>query len=123
MHRIKEARDSGHAVELWIRRGLMTLFAVLALLALLNVFGQRPVTSTAGGEEASLEVVAPSTLRGGAYFMGRSEVSTAESIEPWPVMSPTPNFESFQPPNENGSRGTGTPTLTPTMPALARSVT
>src|SRR5215210_6631217 len=45
------------------------------------------------------------------------------SIEPLPVMSPTPNFESFHPPNENGSRGTGTPTLTPTMPALARSVT
>src|SRR6266513_391124 len=45
------------------------------------------------------------------------------SIEPRPVMSPTPNFESFQPPNENGSRGTGTPTFTPTMPALACSIT
>ena len=28
-----------------------------------------------------------------------------------------------QPPNENGSRGTGTPTFTPTIPALARSIT
>src|ERR1700741_3875426 len=45
------------------------------------------------------------------------------SIDPRPVMSPTPNLESFQPPNENGSRGTGTPTFTPTMPALARSIT
>src|ERR1700693_1593370 len=45
------------------------------------------------------------------------------SIEPRPVMSPTPNFESFQPPNENGSRGTGTPTLTPTTTALACSLT
>ena len=45
------------------------------------------------------------------------------SIEPRPVMSPTPNFESFQPPNENGSRGTGTPTFTPTMPACACSIT
>src|SRR5688500_12542918 len=45
------------------------------------------------------------------------------SIEPRPVMSPTPNLESFQPPNENGSRGTGTPTLTPTIPALACSIT
>src|SRR3954466_13064008 len=45
------------------------------------------------------------------------------SIDPRPVMSPTPNFESFQPPNENGSRGTGTPTFTPTIPALARSIT
>ena len=45
------------------------------------------------------------------------------SMEPRPVMSPTPNFESFQPPNENGSRGTGTPTFTPTIPALAFSMT
>src|SRR3954471_14131964 len=45
------------------------------------------------------------------------------SIEPRPVMSPTPNLESFQPPNEKGSRGTGTPTLTPTIPALACSIT
>src|SRR5688500_2925213 len=45
------------------------------------------------------------------------------SIDPRPVMSPTPNLESFQPPNENGSRGTGTPTLTPTIPALAFSIT
>src|SRR5881275_625493 len=45
------------------------------------------------------------------------------SIDPRPVMSPTPNLESFQPPNEKGSRGTGTPTFTPTIPALARSIT
>src|SRR6478672_12450218 len=44
------------------------------------------------------------------------------SIELRPVMSPTPNLDSFQPPNGNGSRGTGTPTLTPIMPALARSI-
>src|SRR4051812_9947215 len=45
------------------------------------------------------------------------------SIEPRPVMSPTPKRESFQPPKENGSRGTGTPTFTPTIPALACSIT
>src|SRR5207237_4786477 len=45
------------------------------------------------------------------------------SIEPRPVMSPTPNFDSFQPPKPNGSRGTGTPTFTPTMPALAFPIT
>jgi hypothetical protein len=41
------------------------------------------------------------------------------SIELLPVMSPTPNFDSFQPPKPNGSSGTGTPTLMPIMPALA----
>jgi hypothetical protein len=37
-----------------------------------------------------------------------------------PVISPTPKRESFQPPKPNGSRGTGTPTLMPIIPALAR---
>jgi hypothetical protein len=45
------------------------------------------------------------------------------SIDPRPVMSPTPKRDSFQPPKENGSRGTGTPTFTPTIPACARSMT
>src|SRR5260221_14435901 len=45
------------------------------------------------------------------------------SIDPLPGMSPTPKRDSFQPPNENGSRGTGTPTFTPTIPALAFSMT
>src|SRR5215469_7085417 len=45
------------------------------------------------------------------------------AIELLPVMSPTPNLLSFHPPNEKGSRGTGTPTLIPTIPALARSAT
>ncbi len=38
------------------------------------------------------------------------------SIELFPVISPTPNLLSFHPPNENGSRGTGTPTFTPDHP-------
>ena len=78
---LKESRDSGHLVELWIRRGLMATFVLLALLALVNVFGQRPVTTTAGGGEATLEVVAPSTLRGGVYFMGRFTISADEELE------------------------------------------
>jgi hypothetical protein len=35
-----------------------------------------------------------------------------------PVISQAPNFDSFHPPKENGSRGTGTPMFTPT-PAVA----
>src|SRR5258705_13833012 len=41
------------------------------------------------------------------------------SIELLPVISPTPNLLSFHPPKEKGSRGTGTPTFTPIIPALA----
>ena len=45
------------------------------------------------------------------------------SIDDLPVMSLAPKRDSFQPPNENGSRGTGTPMLTPIIPALACSIT
>src|SRR5262245_46329537 len=41
------------------------------------------------------------------------------SIDEGPVISPCPNFDSLIPPNENGSRGTGTPTFTPIIPAFA----
>ena len=77
----KDARDSGHAVELGVRRGLMTALALLAALALLNVLGQRPVTSRAGGDEALLEVHAPTTLRGGVYYQGRFTFTAAEGID------------------------------------------
>src|ERR1700681_2360468 len=45
------------------------------------------------------------------------------SIELFPVISPTPNLLSFHPPNEKGSLGTGTPIFTPIIPALALSIT
>ena len=38
-------------------------------------------------------------------------------------MSPWPKREPLVPPNENGSRGTGTPTLMPIMPLVAWSLT
>src|SRR6476660_3028789 len=44
------------------------------------------------------------------------------SMELLPVISPTPNLLSFHPPKENGSLGTGTPTFTPIIPALAFSI-
>ncbi len=78
---LKESRDSGHLVELWVRRGLMGALALIAALALLNVFGQRPVTSHAGGEAARLEVNAPTTVRGGIFYMGRFTFTADEPLE------------------------------------------
>ena len=45
------------------------------------------------------------------------------SIELFPVISPTPNLLSFHPPKLKGSLGTGTPTFTPIIPALDLSMT
>jgi len=78
---LKESRDSGHPVELWVRRAVLGGIAVLGLLALLNVFGQRPVTTGAEGAEARIEVEAPTTLRGGVFFMGRITIETQEELE------------------------------------------
>lgn len=47
---------SGHG---WYRRALLCVVAVLPVLALLNVFGQRPTTTSAHTFAARLEVTAP----------------------------------------------------------------
>ena len=78
---LEKSRDSQHPVELWVRRAVLAGIALLALLALLNVFGQRPVTTVADGEQARIEVQAPTALRGGVLFMGRITIETQEELE------------------------------------------
>ena len=58
-------------------------------------------------------------LASGFHFVVVFFICVQNSIELFPVISHTPNFDSFHPPNENGSRGTGTPMFTPIIPALA----
>ncbi|MEA2315614.1 MAG: hypothetical protein QOI03_2306 [Solirubrobacteraceae bacterium] len=62
------------------RRALLCLIAVLPVLALLNVFGQRPTTSTAVAPAASLRVTAPARLRSGLIFQVRVEVTAHRDI-------------------------------------------
>src|ERR1043166_872749 len=47
------------------RRVGYALLATVSVLGLLNVFGQRPTTATADAGAASLQLYAPSHLRGG----------------------------------------------------------
>jgi hypothetical protein len=67
-------------VALWARRAVMTLFAVIALLALLDRFGQRTSESATVGPAASLRVNAPHTLRGGLLFQSRIEVRARRAV-------------------------------------------
>ncbi len=76
-----EHRDSPTTVELWFRRVFLGAIAALAALALLNVFGQHPVTTTASGGGATLQVYAPTDLRGGLFYMGRFKITAAREIE------------------------------------------
>lgn len=78
---LKEHRDGRHRAELGGRRLLIGLLAVLALLALANVFGQNPAHSVGTGAAATLEVSAPDRLRGGLFYEGQFTIRAREEIE------------------------------------------
>jgi hypothetical protein len=71
----------GRQRYVWIRRGLLCCIAVLPLLALLNVFGQHPATSSASGPVASLSVTAPTRLRSGLIFQVKVKVEARRDIK------------------------------------------
>jgi hypothetical protein len=73
-------RHPGVTTGLWVRRGLVTLFAAIALAALLNVFGQRTSTSTATVPAAQLRLKAPARVRGGLLFQSRVEIRALRTI-------------------------------------------
>ncbi|MFL5863706.1 MAG: hypothetical protein ACJ780_23530 [Solirubrobacteraceae bacterium] len=50
------------------------------MLALLNVFGQRPTVSSANGAAADLKVTAPARLRSGLIFQVRVEVLARRAL-------------------------------------------
>jgi hypothetical protein len=69
-HRDLVGRDVGP----WVRRAVLAALLAVAILALLNVFGQEPTTSTASGPDASLDVSSPKSIRGGLLFESRFTV-------------------------------------------------
>src|SRR6266496_6728496 len=84
-----------------------------------NLFALSPST-LGGGQGVQLIQLIPAS---GFHFVVLFFNFVQNSIELFPVISPTPNLLSFHPPNEKGSLGTGTPTFTPIIPALAFSIT
>lgn len=71
----------GRQRYVWVRRALLGAIAVLPLLALLNVFGQHPATSSASGPVASLSVTAPTRLRSGLIFQVKVKVDAHRDIK------------------------------------------
>jgi hypothetical protein len=62
----------GRRKDVWVRPTLLALATLVPVLALFNVFGQRPTTSNASGPAAKLSVYAPTKLRGGLLWEGAS---------------------------------------------------
>jgi hypothetical protein len=66
---------------LWARWIVIGLLTVLAILALLNVFGQRPTTQTATAPSASLALYAPEHLRGGLLWSARFHIRAKQDLK------------------------------------------
>jgi len=79
---LKRDRDlEGRRYDIWFRWALMTLVAAIPVLALFNVFGQRPDTRTLVSPAASLKIYAPSRLRGGVFFEARFHITARQDIK------------------------------------------
>jgi hypothetical protein len=63
------------------RWALLALLGVVLALGLLNVFGQRPSTSSRSGPGAELSVYSPKRVRGGLYFESRFHIRAIREIQ------------------------------------------
>ena len=79
---VKRDRDlEGRRAEAWIRRGLFALLPAIGLLALANVFGQHPATTTAGSARADLKIYAPLRVRSGLLYQARFHVTAKQDLK------------------------------------------
>jgi len=79
---LKRDRDlEGRAWEIWVRRGLFGLLPIVALLGLLNLFGQHPTTTTRSGSGASLKLYAPPRVRSGVLYQARFHIAAQRDLK------------------------------------------
>ena len=79
---LKRNRDlDGLRRHPWPRWSILTLVAIFAVLGLLDVFGQRPSTARASSSAASLDLYAPTHLRGGLLFSARFHITARRDLE------------------------------------------
>jgi hypothetical protein len=79
---LERDRDfKGRRYDIWVRRGLMALVTAVPVIALFNVFGQRPETHSLLGQAASLKIYAPARLRGGLLYEARFHITAIQNIE------------------------------------------
>jgi hypothetical protein len=103
---------SGRGYEIWIRRGLFALLPTIVILALLNVFGQRPVVRTESASAATLKLFAPPRVRSGLLYEARFRVTAHRDLKsatlvlgPGWLESMTVNTIEPSPVNESSQNG------------------
>ena len=78
---LERDRDLGpRRNDIWIRRGLFALICVVPVLALANLFGQRPDTSAATAEAARFSVSAPAHVRGGLLYQAQFRITAKKDL-------------------------------------------
>ena len=78
---LKVARDREGRRDVTARRIALAALLVVLALGLLNVFGQRPATTVADADAATLEVYAPERVRGGLFYEARFTIEAREEVE------------------------------------------
>jgi len=71
----------GRGKEIWVRRSLATLVAVIPVIALFNIFGQRADTALTNAPAATLAVHVPPAVRGGLLFETRFTITARQPIQ------------------------------------------
>lgn len=75
------ARDREGKRDVKVRRIMVAALVVFLGLGLFNLFGQRPATTTAEANAATLEVYAPKRIRGGLFYEARFRVDAARELK------------------------------------------
>jgi hypothetical protein len=78
---LKVNRDREGKRDVLFRRIALGAILVLLALGLVNLFGQRPSTTTADAPAATLEVHAPERVRGGLYYQARFRIDAITELE------------------------------------------
>jgi hypothetical protein len=79
---LRRHRDLEGAVRaVWPRRVVLSVFVVLSILGLANVFGQRPQTTHATAPPATLELYAPARVRSGLLYEARFTIHANDDLK------------------------------------------
>jgi hypothetical protein len=78
---LKVARDREGKRDVLLRRILLGAISALLALGLLNVFGQRPSTTTVDADSASLQLYAPARVRSGLIYEARFRIAARRELK------------------------------------------